>query len=826
MKRQSAKILRFFLVPMAMLLILTGVSASQESKTSQPSPTGEKKPAPGEKLADLVPLASELANRLVDLEKGIETGFDLSVATKSFERITQSLDDVSSKLEKVKISKQVDVAQLMRLKGRLLSEDESFKGVTKTLTAAISEVELSRSQWSEEKNRWSELKSSLPEDVPLIAVEPAFSKADESIQTALGLIDKRLTSMVAAQQEAGDLQTRLHKLTAEVDALLLAGRGDLFSKSAPSMFSSAYFSELGRGLRGQLRIGPRAVLWPRKKFFSQNGWVIFLQALVALVFSLGILRHRQFLEGAKRWRFLAKRPFAAGLLFGVSMLMWLYRPLPAVWDLVCLTVISIALARLLGILLAVIWKRRLVYGLALFVIALQLFQIIGLPLPVFRLFLFCVSLIGLFLCVWRSMASAHRGDSALYTWALRLGGCIFLLVLAAELGGYSALALRLLESSLNTTLILLAAWMLMLLARGGLELTANSSLFQNIPFLSSRAEVIVRRFAFFVNIIIAFVVFAFILLDIGLYQSHLEAIRGVFSLGFNMGSWRISTGLMMTAAAVLYGSFLVSWAIQAALLEGVFSGRDIDTGVQFSVAKLVHYGLIFVGFLLALVALGVDLKNVTIIGGALGVGIGFGLQTIVNNFVCGLILLFERPIKVGDYIEYNNDWAEIKKIGLRSTIVKTFDRADIVVPNSTLITNDIINWTHSDRFARIRLPIGVAYGSDVSLVMKTVLECAEENPSIMRAPAPKIYFRGFGESSLNFELRVHLSDIDEWYPAQTTLLQEIDRRFREAGIQIPFPQRDVHVQSAGESPAPSLAPSKEQRPDQTASSSNESVDGD
>ena len=125
------------------------------------------------------------------------------------------------------------------------------------------------------------------------------------------------------------------------------------------------------------------------------------------------------------------------------------------------------------------------------------------------------------------MASVRRGDSALYTWALRMGAFVFLVVLAAELGGYSASALRLLESSLETTLILLAAWMLMLVARGGLELTANSSLFQSVPFLSSRADVIVRKFAFFINIIIAFLGFGFILLSLGLYQSHLEAIRGV-----------------------------------------------------------------------------------------------------------------------------------------------------------------------------------------------------------------------------------------------------------------------------------------------------------
>ena len=170
MKRQSANILRFVLVLMATMWIWAGPSAGQESKGPKDSPQAEEKPTPGVKLADLVPLASELANRLVDLEKDIEASVDLSVATSRFKRTTQNLDDISGKLENIKISKQVDVTQLMKLKGRLLSEDESFKGVTKNLTAAISEVELSRNKWSEEKSRWSELKSSLPEDVPLSTI--------------------------------------------------------------------------------------------------------------------------------------------------------------------------------------------------------------------------------------------------------------------------------------------------------------------------------------------------------------------------------------------------------------------------------------------------------------------------------------------------------------------------------------------------------------------------------------------------------------------------------------------------------------------------------
>ncbi|UCG14915.1 MAG: mechanosensitive ion channel [Deltaproteobacteria bacterium] len=248
-------------------------------------------------------------------------------------------------------------------------------------------------------------------------------------------------------------------------------------------------------------------------------------------------------------------------------------------------------------------------------------------------------------------------------------------------------------------------------------------------------------------------------------------------------------------------------------MEDVFPRRKLERGAQISMARLVHYGFVLVGFLFALAVLGFDLKNITIIGGALGVGIGFGLQQVVNNFVCGIILLFERPISVGDYIELGGQWAEIKKIGLRSTIVQNFDRADLVIPNSDLFTNQVINWTRSDRLARLKLPVGVAYGSDVPLVMKILQECAAENESVAKSPEPRVIFMGFGDSSLDFELRFYLLDIDKWYVTRSDIVQEIERKFRESEVQIPFPQRDLHLRSVDESPGSVLTPPRDQRPD-------------
>jgi potassium-dependent mechanosensitive channel len=185
----------------------------------------------------------------------------------------------------------------------------------------------------------------------------------------------------------------------------------------------------------------------------------------------------------------------------------------------------------------------------------------------------------------------------------------------------------------------------------------------------------------------------------------------------------------------------------------------------------------------------------TLLVSALGVGIGFGLQTIVNNFVCGLILLLERPLRVGDTIELSGQPAKITKIGLRSTTVRTPDQADMIVPNTDLITNRVTNWTLTDRQARSVIPVGVAYGSDIALVMQTLQECALAHPGVLHSPEPQVLFRRFGDSSLDFELRAWVADVDTRLHVASDLHQDIDRRSRQAGIEIPFPQRDLHVRS-------------------------------
>jgi small-conductance mechanosensitive channel len=309
---------------------------------------------------------------------------------------------------------------------------------------------------------------------------------------------------------------------------------------------------------------------------------------------------------------------------------------------------------------------------------------------------------------------------------------------------------------------------------------------------------------------------------LGFFSTVKEAFVGIFNLGFKVSSLHISPGFFLTVIFVIYGALLTSKAIQALLLKKILPHYGAEKGVQLSITRLVHYGILTIGFLIMLRFLGFELNQLTLLGGALGVGIGFGLQAIVNNFASGLILLFERPIKVGDTIQIGTEIGEVKHLGLRATIIQTFDNAEIVVPNSDLITGQVTNWTLGERKVRIRVPVGVAYGTDVAKVLKILLACAEANPMVLDTPKPVSFFLAFGASSLDFELRVWIPEFLNKTQVLSDLNQDIENEFALNNIEIPFPQTDLHLRSVDEGAAARIwRSSTHQQPAPTGSSAPE-----
>jgi potassium efflux system protein len=801
---------RWQVVLLLVLLLLfplspSGTSFAQKDTGGQPSPEEKKElPAPPS-VAEIVPLGTQLAEGSAALENQLINVFDFSAAEDSLDKIAKESAKLSEQLQELKTTGNYGYDQLAELKANIDAQARSLGKIVQPLTEAINKTDLWKEEWSKESQRWKDLRSSVPKNIPLKTVTSTFAKANRTINRTLELISGKLKSLLALQQETGAIQSGLYSLRLEIDNLLLTMRGELWSKSADSMFSSEYYAQFGPGLWGELRRGFANLSWPGRNFLQKQGWLLILQILLSLAVTVNIRRSRSLLEQDERWQFIAKRPFAVGIFFGFFVLMLFYKTPPSTWRLTLNLILIVALARILGGFLAKVWRKRVVYALAAFLIATWVFEVLNLPLPLFRLYVFLTALAGMILCLWRAGESSRHQGPLLYIWPLRLGGLIFLSVIIAEIGGYSTLAAHVLESSLATTFAVLGAWMLMLMTRGTLEWIIQTPPLRNIPYLQSKANVIVSRSAILTNVLIGALFTTFILVIWRVYDRPAEAIQGVFGFGFMVGSQKVTLGLLLTAGAILYGSFMTSWAVQTMLMRGVFTSRELQVGVRISIARLIHYGFVFVGFILALAALGVGLREITIIAGALGVGIGFGLQGIVNNFVSGLILLFERPIKVGDFIQLGEQWAEIKKIGLRATVVETLDRSEIVVPNSDLVSNQVTNWTLSNRMLRIVVPVGVEYGSDVPLVMETLKEAAMASPKVMRLPEPQVLFVNFGESSLDFQLRVWISNIDDRFSVKSQLHQEIDRRFRQAGIVIAFPQRDLHLRTLDQAASSNLS---------------------
>ncbi len=263
--------------------------------------------------------------------------------------------------------------------------------------------------------------------------------------------------------------------------------------------------------------------------------------------------------------------------------------------------------------------------------------------------------------------------------------------------------------------------------------------------------------------------------------------------GFNVGSIRIS----IVDIAIGIGVFLIGLSatrmLQRTLNEQVLPNTQLDTGVQDSLSSGFGYvGLVIAGALAVSVA-GFDLSNIALIAGALSVGIGFGLQNVVNNFVSGIILLIERPVKVGDWVVIGGNEGLIRRINVRATEIQTFQRASVIIPNADILSSAVTNWTHKDRQGRVEITVGVAYGSDTALVEKILLECAAEHQSVQDYPAPFVLFQDFGASSLDFDLRCYTADVNSRIRIASNLRFAIDQRFREEGIVIPFPQRVVHL---------------------------------
>ena len=278
---------------------------------------------------------------------------------------------------------------------------------------------------------------------------------------------------------------------------------------------------------------------------------------------------------------------------------------------------------------------------------------------------------------------------------------------------------------------------------------------------------------------------------VGLLQPALQFGKVVLAAKLERGSISVSLEDVLAFVLVVWVSHLLSSFIRFVLREDVYPRRRVPRGKAFAASRLLHYVILAAGVIMGMGMLGVDLTKVTVLVGAFGVGIGFGLQNVVNNFVSGLILLFEQPVHVGDFVEVGDLYGQVQRIGMRASIVRTRQGAEIIVPNSQLISEQVTNWTLSDQLRRINLPVGVNYGAAPQKVIEVIEAAAGAHPRVLKNPPPKGLFVGFGDSSINFDLRIWTDQYADWSKIRSEVAVAVHDAVQAAGMSFPFPQREV-----------------------------------
>lgn len=757
----------------------------------------------GESLAGVLPKAEALKIEFNALDDIISSISDIARLNTEHGIYKSRLNELKTELVEIKETGNYGFEQVAELRGQTRGLIDAVERHAKYVTERLRQSETLKQAWSGREAEWINQKKSLAVEVAQ-SLNAVFKEAATTIAAARKRMDGLETPLVAFQQKVIELQREAQGFITEIDKLTIEMRKDLFRKSRPALFTPTFLLQFDTALWNEFWLGVTSFEIPDRRFYQANGWVFFLQAFLIIGFAYFFrsLRNRN-LEALKLG-FLLERYWSASLLLGVLIPLPLFEGIPRLCKLVLVILISICASRLVAGVINRPWRRFLLYVLVGLYLVVQFFVFIALPAPAMRFFTAVIGLAGAFLCFWRARVNQDDGDTMAFVVGIKLGGVSMTLVFLAQAAGYVAFSNHLLDITIKTIFLGLIAWTIDLILRGALDTFFDNGLVRKNKIINSHHRLFITRGNFIVDLLVLFFAFSGMLSVWGFFDSTMLAAEKILSFGISLQGFQITLGLLTWAIVLVYASMFISWAIQTVLDEEVYPRKNVDRGVGISINRLIHYAFVVLGAAIGFSTLGIGLQNLTVIVGALGIGIGFGLQNIVNNFASGLILLFERSIKIGDIVQIGGEWGVIKNLGLRATIVETFDRSEMIVPNSDLVSGTVTNWTLSDRQVRLIVPIGVAYGSDVKIVTAILQRIAQDNPFIMKFPEPAVLFMSFAASSLDFELRVWVADIDIRLKVKNEVNYEIDRLFRENGIEIPFAQHDLHIRTIDESARQSL----------------------
>jgi small-conductance mechanosensitive channel len=759
-----------------------------------------------------------------EAEQALALVVEAMTAVRGRPEVTAIIDEIPlllDTLEQEQGVRQLQSQRLLTRRGladlnlRWAARDTDVRQWQRTLTEHGTAVDSVRARLERELERWR-LTGMVESDAGAL---PEVIARTEEIVAGLARVD----SIVARHADAVlDAELRLNRIRTTIFGEQLAlvsaqaqARRELLKLDSRPLWSAPWQdSTLTTASLGGLRQSVQAVEWFAQGHAGRLLAHLLLTALVALL-ALGSRHHlRQTGEhavaaSAEHYTVL-RRPVAAVALVSLALVLWIYPRAPLIIYDVALLLAAVPLLLLLPELVPpdLLRASRAAIG---FLVVQRVATIASLGTPPFRLVQFILSVAGVAMLghglraggVLRLETTRWRRLIGKVAWGLLAA---FVLAALANLVGNVSLADALnagVATSLFIGIVLRAVAQVV-------DVFVSEAIRRGKPhsrYLAERGEQLDRVLVGLVNLSAGLGWLVVTLNGFYLWMPLAEAARGLLGASFSIGAASISIGRILTFLLVVWLGTLVARLVSGLLELDVLGRMNLRRGMAVTVGSLVRYALISGAFFWAMAAVGVELSDLAIIGGAVGLGIGLGLQNFVNNFVSGMMLAFERPVSVGDTVQVGAHSGEIREIGIRASIIRTFEGAEVIVPNSDLITKDVVNWTRTGTRRRVEVLVGTAYGTDPAKVLQILLSVAEQHPEIRAIPKPIALFTGFGDSALTFALRAW-TDSADWPVVRSDLAVAINAQLAAAGIEIPFPQRDLHLRSVAPEALQALARSE------------------
>jgi small-conductance mechanosensitive channel len=661
-------------------------------------------------------------------------------------------------------------------------------------------------------------KEAAKQETPDIVHERIVSIINE-IDTVKAHLQERFNALLVMQSKISQEQVKINDLISRIDDSMKQLSSHLFAIDNPPIWEMFTMSSDTTGFSKQLEKSWGGFFRTMSGFARANEGSLYLHLIIFLFLLIIIyyffMQNREqklFDEGdeaLKAYGFFVSRPVSATFLITLFFSIWLYRDPPvAVAELVVVLLLIPVLRLSSGV--VVEGRKRAV--VALVVIYLFVFihnNIVAYPL-LQRILQVMITLATMVLFAWLIKNTWPLKKQYLRPWPKLLfqffpfGEVLLLVSLISNIVGNVSLAQLLTEAMVKSVLVAVILYTFARVLDGLIVLLIRKRASKDLKVVKKYAPQmelwsirIVHFIAFMVWIRSTFKSFR-------LYQPLISWYSDVMAVQWSFGTIAFSLQNLVDFVLVIVITYFIVHFIQIFLDVEIFTRIKLPRGIPGAISMVVRYTLVAIGILLAISSLGIDLGKFGILAGALGVGIGFGLQNVIANFVSGLILAFERPIQVGDKIEIGPVLGNVKQIGVRSSTVKTFDGSEVIVPNADFISNQVINWTLSDSRQRMKLPVNVAYGSDPKKVLDLLLKVARDHPEVIENPAPVATFNGFGDYALDFTLYYWITK--NIFQTKTEVALKVFEKLKEEGIEIPFPRQEIYLKNQRE--AGKKAPAK------------------